>query len=69
MAEGQAIEDDVDEVEAEDVQGVNWEARFDERFRNQFKGEIDRKRTTEFVSAATGNMMTGLSRGMRGMGG
>lgn len=55
-------------VMAEGVQGVDIEARFAERFEKTFADELARGDRTEFVSRATGNLMTGLNRATGMMG-
>jgi hypothetical protein len=48
-------------------QGVDYGARFAERFDERFKNEIDRRERTTFVQSATQNLMTGLDRAGRMM--
>jgi hypothetical protein len=69
LAEGRLLEDDSDLTlnEGEEVQGVHWEARFKQHFRDKFGNELDRKERTEEVAEETGDLMTGLRRGIGGL--
>ncbi len=73
LAEGRALElmdagELVTETDPGSVQGVNPSARFEQRFRDLFQNEIDRRSEVERVSDLVPDLMNGLSTGLRAFG-
>ena len=67
LAKGRAEEEDLEFVEAEPVDDVNWEARTSEFMEKRFGAEAARAATTTEVAQETPDLMTGLRRGIAGM--
>ncbi len=67
-----AIEEDLDytdEIGGGTVENIDVAARFQQRFDKQFGKELQRRENVADTSRNVGNLMTGISRGMRTMGG
>jgi hypothetical protein len=62
VAVGRAEEEGAEFVVPEEVQGIDYGARFDQFFRDKFGNEIDRAKRTAQVEESTGSLMAGLSR-------
>ena len=69
LAQGRAEEEDLEFVEAEPVDDINWEARTSEFMQKKFGAEAARAHTTAEVGQETPDLMTGLRRGIAGMSG
>ena len=67
LAQGRAEEEDLEFVEAEPTDDVNWEARTSEFMQKKFGAEAARAHTTTEVAQETPDLMTGLRRGIAGM--
>ena len=69
LAQGRAEEEDLEFVEAEPVDDINWEARTSEFMEKRFGAEARRAQATAEVGQETPDLMTGLRRGIAGMSG